>query len=70
MFKSKWGSVRQANVMNMYFIIALSSETCATVDSMKIAPSVKAIVRNKNSNAYLAKGIFLSNNLGSPSASR
>jgi len=70
MFKSKWGSVRQANVINMYFIIALSSDICPSEDSMRIAPKVKATVINKNSNAYLAKGIFLSNNLESPSASR
>ncbi len=70
MFKSKCGSVRQANVINMYFMIALSSEICDTLDSVRIATNVKATVRNKNSNAYLAKGIFLSNNLESPSASR
>tara|TARA_Y100000287_G_C14111650_1_gene300397 strand:- start:307 stop:519 length:213 start_codon:yes stop_codon:yes gene_type:complete len=70
MFKSKWGSVRQASVINIYFIIALSNDICPSEDSMRIAPKVKATVINKNSNAYLAKGIFLSNNLESPSASR
>ena len=56
--------------MNIYFIIALSSDICANDDNKKSVIKVKAIVRNKKKKTYLVNEIFFSNKLESINASK
>ena len=55
---------------NLYFIIAFSSDICASDDNIKSVMKVKAIVRNKKKKTYLVNEIFFSNKLESINASR
>tara|TARA_B100001741_G_scaffold122126_1_gene100701 strand:+ start:131 stop:319 length:189 start_codon:yes stop_codon:yes gene_type:complete len=62
--------VRHAKLINIYFIIALSSDICANDDNKKSVIKVKAIVRNKKKKTYLVNEIFFSNKLESINASK
>ena len=57
-------------MINIYFIIALSSDICTTDDNIKSVIKVKAIVRNKKKKTYLVNEIFFSNKLESINASK
>ena len=57
-------------MINIYFIIALSSDICANDDNIKSVIKVKAIVRNKKKKIYLVNEIFFSNKLESINASK
>ena len=57
-------------MINIYFIIALSSDIFANDDNKKSATNVKAIVRNKKKKTYLVNDIFFSNKLESINASK
>ena len=45
--------MRHAKLINIYFIIALSSDICANDDNKKSVIKVKAIVINKKKTTYL-----------------
>ena len=62
--------MRHAKLINIYFIIALSSDICANDDIKKSVTKVKEIVRNKKKKTYLVNEIFFSNKLVSINASK
>ena len=57
-------------MINIYFIIALSSDICANDDNRKSTINVKVIVRNKKKKTYFVSDIFFSNKLESINASK
>mgnify|MGYP005666441407 FL=1 len=62
--------MRHAKVINIYFIIALSSDICPSEDNIRSVMKVNVTVRIKKKNTYLVNGIFFSNKLESVNASK